>query len=70
MLTWSGWASIKSILEAAYFLAGIAIAVAAFKGLKQLDVTREIAKQNALREALKFATERCQYFADGVDPRR
>jgi hypothetical protein len=75
MFSWSGWPIIKSILEAAYFIAGIAIAVAAFKGLGQLHIgleqlkaTREIAKKNALRDALEFATERCQYFADKVAP--
>lgn len=71
----SGWSTAKSILESLYFLAGIAIAVAAFKGLGQLNIgldqlkaTREIAKKNAQREALKFAAERCQYFADFVVP--
>jgi hypothetical protein len=75
MFSWCGWPVIKSILEAAYFAAGIAIAVAAFKGLGQLNIgleqlkaTREIAKKNALRDALEFATERCQYFADKVAP--
>jgi hypothetical protein len=75
MLSWCGWPVIKSILEAAYFVAGIAIAIAAFKGLGQLNIgleqlkaTKEIAKKNALSEALRFATERCQYFADVVVP--
>jgi hypothetical protein len=73
VLSWCGWPIVKSILEAAYFIAGIVIAVVAFKGLGQLNVgleqvkaTREIARTNALREALQFATERCQYFADKV----
>jgi hypothetical protein len=75
MLAWCGWHVIKSILETFYFLAGIGIAVFAYKGLRQLEIgveqlelTKEIAKKDALREAIKFATERCQYFADMVAP--
>jgi hypothetical protein len=55
MLSWCGWPIIKSILEAAYFVAGIAIAIAAFKGLGQLNIgleqlkaTKEIAKKKRL----------------------
>jgi hypothetical protein len=66
MFSWCGWPIIKSILEALYFIAGIIIAGAAIKGLDSLKMSREIAKTNAKREALKFATERCQYFADKV----
>ncbi len=56
------------LLEGLYYAAGIAIAVAAFIGLGQLRLTREIAKTNAQREALKFAAERCQYFAEHTVP--
>jgi hypothetical protein len=57
-----------NILQGLYYVAGIAIAVAAFIGLGQLNLTREIAKTNAKREALKFAAERCQYFAEHTVP--
>jgi hypothetical protein len=71
-----------NILQGVYYAAGIAIAVAAFKGLGQLKIgleqiklTREIAdsnsqisKTNAKREAIKFAAERCQYFAEHTVP--
>jgi|SRR5580692_724068 hypothetical protein len=57
-----------NILQGLYYMAGIAIAVAAFIGLGQLSLTREIAKTNAKREALKFAAERCQYFAEHTVP--
>ena len=63
------WPSIlRQVLEDLYYVAGIAIAVVAWKGLEQLRVTRDIAKKNAQREALRFAAERCQYFADSVAP--
>jgi hypothetical protein len=75
MIMWSGWPVVRSILEALYFVAGIVIAVAAVIGLKQLSLgleqlraTKDIAKNNALRSALEFATERCQYYADKIVP--
>src|SRR5580698_8437717 len=57
-----------NILQGLYYIAGIAIAVAAFIGLGQLSLTREIAKTNAKREAVKYAAERCQYFAEHTVP--
>jgi hypothetical protein len=68
-LSSSNWSSVlRAILELGYFAAGIAIAVAAFLGLEQLKITKEIARTNAKREALKFAAERCQYFAEYAVP--
>jgi hypothetical protein len=55
-------------LELLYFASGITIAVAAIWGLQQLRITRQIARTNAKREALKFAAERCQYYAEVVVP--
>jgi hypothetical protein len=65
----SGWFHIlRATFELLYFASGVAIALAAFWGLKQLRITREIARTNAAREALKFAAERCQYFAEHAVP--
>lgn len=58
----------RSILELLYFASGITIAVAAVWGLQQLRITRQIARTGAKREALKFAAERCQYFAEHAVP--
>lgn len=64
-----GWLQIlRSTLELLYFASGITIAIAAVWGLQQLRITRQIARINAMREALKFAAERCQYFADRAVP--
>lgn len=64
MPTW--FEPLREILESLYFCAGIVIAVAAIFGLRQLKITRDIARTNAQREALKFAAERCQYFAENT----
>jgi hypothetical protein len=65
----SGWfATLRSILELAYFISAIVLTGVAFYGLKQLRLTKQIASQNAKRESVKFATERCQYFAETVVP--
>ena len=75
-------ATLRQILEDLYFVAGVVIAIAAIKGLRQLKIgleqiriTREIAKSNsqiaatnARREAIKLAAERCQYFAEHTVP--
>ncbi len=58
--------TLRAILEVLYFVAGIAIAGAAFWGLQQIRLTKQIATKNAKREDLKFAAERCQYYADTV----
>jgi hypothetical protein len=55
---------LRTVLELAYFVAGIVIAVFAGFGLKQIALTKKIATANAKRESLKFAAERCQYFAE------
>lgn len=64
-MTTTGWfVTTRAVLELLYYVAGIAIAVAAFWGLKQLRISKQIARTSAKREAIKFAAERCQYFAD------
>lgn len=65
-LGWFGY--VRSILEVGYFLAGILIAVFAGLGLKQISLTKKIAATNAKRESLKFAAERCQYYANTCVP--
>lgn len=83
MVNFYNWQSVlRQILEDFYYVAGVAIAIAAFKGLgqlkigaEQLKLTREIAdsnikiaRTNAKREAIKLAAERCQYFAEHTVP--
>lgn len=58
----------RSILELLYFASGIAVAIGVFWGLEQLKITKQLANINAKREALKFAAERCQYFAESTVP--
>jgi len=52
---------LRPILEFLYFLAAIALAIFAYKGLeqlkltlRQLEITREIANKNTQREAFKL----------------
>lgn len=59
---------VRAILELLYFAAGVVIAVAAIWGLKQLKLTKEIFRTNTRRESLRFAAERCQYFAEQTVP--
>jgi hypothetical protein len=64
--TWFGY--LRSILEVFYFLAGIVIAVFAGLGLKQISLTKKIATTSAKREAIRFAAERCEYYANTCVP--
>lgn len=57
---------LRSILEVLYFIAGIAIAGLAYRGLEQLRITKQIASTNAKREAIKLAVEQCRYFAEKI----
>jgi hypothetical protein len=66
---------LRPILESLFFLATIALAIFAFKGLKQLkptliqlEITREIANKNTQREAFKLAAEQCRYYGDYIVP--
>jgi len=58
----------RAVIELLYFAAGVVIAIAAVWGLQQLRLTRSIATTNARREGIKFAAERCQYFAEYAVP--
>src|SRR5580700_3378773 len=66
LVTWFGYA--RSVLELLYYLSGIAIAVAAFWGLKQLTISKQIARENAKREAYKLAADECRYYAKEIVP--
>jgi hypothetical protein len=59
---------VRQILELLYYLSGVAIAVAAFLGLKQLEITRQIARTNATREAFKLAADECRTYGQEVVP--
>lgn len=61
---------IRAAFEIAYFGAGIAIALFAYKGLAQIKLTKDIATSNAKREAFKLAVEQCRFFAEQVVPAR
>jgi hypothetical protein len=65
----SGWfVTLRSILELVYFVSTVVLTAVAFYGLRQLRLTKQIATQNAKRESIKFATERCQYYAERIVP--
>lgn len=55
---------VRAIMELLYFVAGIAIAAFAGVALQQITLTKRIAAKSAKRESIKFAAERCQYFAE------
>jgi hypothetical protein len=59
---------IKDIVEIIYFLSGPIIAFLAFKGLKQISLTKELANINAKRESYKLAVEECRKFSDEIVP--
>jgi len=58
----------RQVLELLYYFSGVAIAVAAFWGLRQLTISKQIAKMNAKREAFKLAADECRYYAKEVVP--
>jgi hypothetical protein len=61
----SGWVTnLRSILELAFFTSNIVIAVAVVYGLKQIRLAKQIATSDARRESIRFAAERCQYYAE------
>jgi hypothetical protein len=64
-----------NVLEALYYLSGIALAVLAGFGLRQIRIaseqlkfTKEIVEANKRRESVKLAAELCTYFAESVVP--
>ena len=50
------------ILEVLYFISSIGLFIAVIIGLKQLKVTKDIAKMNAKRDSLKLATSQIHYY--------
>jgi hypothetical protein len=64
--TWFGYA--RNVLELLYYVSGIAVAVGVFWGLKQLTISKQIARENAKREAYKLAAEECRYYATEIVP--
>jgi hypothetical protein len=71
----SGSEKVHRLLEDLYFIAGIAIALLAAIGLRQLTLTRSglqltqsLAQDGQRREALKLATDQCRYFAEMLLP--
>lgn len=54
----------RAVLELLYFASAIVLTIVAVYGLKQIKLTKRIANQNARRESIKFAAERCQYYAE------
>jgi hypothetical protein len=75
----SGWVTTwhwtHGVLETLYFLSSIGILIAAWKGLGQLKLakdlatsTKELADANSRREAVRLAAIQCKYFAEEVVP--
>lgn len=64
--SWFGY--VRQALEVLYYLSGIVIAIAAVRGLRQLTITRQVARENAKREAYKLAGDECRHFAHEVVP--
>ena len=69
------YSCIRAVLELLYFASGIAIAIAAFFGLRQVKIaseqlkfSREIASTSSKREAAKLAADQCRYFAEECVP--
>jgi hypothetical protein len=61
-------ALIHPVLESLFFLATLAIAWFAYRGLEQLRIAKDTARISARREAFKLAAEECRTFADRVIP--
>jgi hypothetical protein len=69
------YCTIRAFLELLYFASGIAIAIAAFLGLRQLKIgleqvaiSKEVARTNAKRESVRYAADQCRYFAEEMVP--
>jgi len=63
------------VFEFLYFVAGVAISVAAIYAAKQVKIaseqlktSKEIADRSARREAVKLASDYCRYYAEHVVP--
>ena len=58
----------RDTLEVVNFMATPVLAWLAYKGLKQIKVTRDIARMQAQRESFRLATEKCEVFAKEIIP--
>lgn len=59
---------LREMLELAYFLSGPALVVVAAIGLRQISVSRDIAKTSAKRDAYRLTAEQCKYYSESVIP--
>jgi hypothetical protein len=60
--------TVHDILELLYFAAGVALAVVATIGLRQLTIAKNTAQMSALRESFKLAAGQCLFFLHDVVP--
>lgn len=60
--------AVRDTLEVVYFITAPILAWLAFRGLRQIKVTRDIARMQAKRESFRLATERCEQFAKEIIP--
>lgn len=59
----------RNALEIIYFATTPVLLVVAALGLKQLSISRQVAKTNAKRESFKLAAEQCSYFLQHIIPK-
>jgi hypothetical protein len=59
---------LRDILELAYFLSGPALVVVAAIGLRQISVSREVARTSAKRDAYRLTAEQCKHYCESVIP--
>jgi hypothetical protein len=62
--------AIRNVIESGYYLAGIALAYIAYRGLAQIRLAKEIAATTARRESFKLALEQCHFYAREIVPTR
>lgn len=62
--------TVRAGLELGYYAAGIILAYLAYRGLAQINLTKQIATTNAKRESFKLAVEQCHFYAEQVVPAR
>ena len=62
--------SLHFYLECLFFLSGIALAIIAAIGLRQLTLAKNIARMDAKRESFRLAAEQIAYFLQHITPLR
>jgi hypothetical protein len=67
-MSWEYYKALRDTLEVINFGATPVLAFLAYKGLKQIKVTRDIARMQARRESFRLATEKCELFAKEIIP--